>query len=731
MSFRTLNKHNLVLLAIYCLAIYLRFFGVRPGYPPYHSDEGISYSSAVSMIKNGNLDPLRYDYPSLVPLINYLGFRIFFIPIYWFKFFILHFTQILDGFIHFPLTAEEKSRFFQIEILGEREIHALWWGRYITAAFGFGIVVSAYYLAKKLFSKRVALISTLLVSVNYRQVLNSHLGLPDIYNSFFLLLSIVFAHELFVKPTRRSYFLAGLFAGLSISTKYQTFSLAPLFFAHLYVSLGNSTLKGKIKALFSPKAFMLMSSALFIFAFLNPYAYLHIEQTIEWLSQVSGKYGVGSNKLDYYSFYYLFNIGIGKVTSVLVAVGLTLSSIKSKKAAILLLPVVLMFFYVTSYYTRGGFYTRNFVTITPILLVFAAFTLDQLLILKPKKVFIAFFLTLVSLSLYENLKLALPIPREYAKEWNFIELSNWESKNLEPGASIAAHSSVPLNVQDVERTSYEMNYSYSFNEFAEDGADYAITSIDWANNQFYWWTSNPLKQSLLDFRKPNEIMEDSYTSLSIEELSDFSVYSVFNPWNTPDSSFVVSIIPHISAANTKLIKAFSFDTNSDGWRILGNDFSTKNLYYENGKLVSKAEDIRGTRLRWESDPIDIDGLTGLQVEAKMQNFPIKEHGKEGFLFIKFFKSRADALLSQNRVGVRLSSRITEKNKIVTKKIISRVPESAHYATIGVQVSDPRLADIFLDEVSIFSADVDIESKRDYKTIKFDKNILFPYSHGNL
>ncbi len=56
-------------------AIILRFGGVWPGYNQYHSDEGVTYSAATSMIKNENLDPLRYDYPALVPLTNMIFFR--------------------------------------------------------------------------------------------------------------------------------------------------------------------------------------------------------------------------------------------------------------------------------------------------------------------------------------------------------------------------------------------------------------------------------------------------------------------------------------------------------------------------------------------------------------------------------------------------------------------------------------------------------------------------------
>src|SRR3989344_840062 len=106
-------QNKIILILILILASYLRFGGAKPGFPPYHSDEGISYSAATSMIKNGNLDPLRYDYPSLVPDINYIFFRLIFIPLNWTKYYISHIPEILDGIVHIPIAPLEEKKLFQ------------------------------------------------------------------------------------------------------------------------------------------------------------------------------------------------------------------------------------------------------------------------------------------------------------------------------------------------------------------------------------------------------------------------------------------------------------------------------------------------------------------------------------------------------------------------------------------------------------------------------------------
>ena len=67
--------NSIIFVIILIIAVLLRFIGINPGYPPYHSDDGITYSSATSMIVNGNLDPLRYDYPIMTPLTNYIVYQ--------------------------------------------------------------------------------------------------------------------------------------------------------------------------------------------------------------------------------------------------------------------------------------------------------------------------------------------------------------------------------------------------------------------------------------------------------------------------------------------------------------------------------------------------------------------------------------------------------------------------------------------------------------------------------
>src|SRR5258708_21945561 len=93
--------HNILVFLIIALAIILRFGGIYPSYPPYHSDEGMSYAQGIYILKEGTIDAHGYSlalgYPFLIPILNALVFKIFFIPIAWSNFLITNVLKILDG----------------------------------------------------------------------------------------------------------------------------------------------------------------------------------------------------------------------------------------------------------------------------------------------------------------------------------------------------------------------------------------------------------------------------------------------------------------------------------------------------------------------------------------------------------------------------------------------------------------------------------------------------------
>jgi len=330
-------KRNYILVIILLVAIVLRFIAVKPGYNQYHGDETAIWGSAREMVKNSTLDPGRYDYPATAMSINALSFKLFFIPISWGWYYITHFWDIVDGTVSIFPTEKGAEKIFDIYILGKQGVNPLFWSRYVTAFFGVGTVYLTYVLGKMLFSRKVGLLAALFLTFNYRNVVNSHLALPDIYNSFFLLLSFIASWNLLNKPNRKTYLLAGLTAGFAFSIKYQIFAIFPLMFVQLVLFIKE---KYSLKRLFD-KGFI-TSGLVFLLVFLltNPYFFIRLDTVLVKMNEEFAKYGMGTNTLNLYPLSYFYHIDYGPVLFVFVIIGIFISLIKKPLKSLFLLSVI-------------------------------------------------------------------------------------------------------------------------------------------------------------------------------------------------------------------------------------------------------------------------------------------------------------------------------------------------------------------------------------------------------
>jgi len=717
-------RENKVLLFILVLSAYLRFSGVNPGFPTYHSDEGITYSAAVSMIKNENLDPLRYDYPSLVPLINYFLIKYLFIPVRWVGYYFEHLGQIIDGFIRVPLGDVEYKRIFNLEILGNRGVNALFWSRYITGLFGLGSVYLTYRAAKKLFNFRAGLLAALFVAINYRQVLNSHFGLPDIYNAFFLLLAFIGAINIYNKPNRNNYLLASIAAGLSLSVKFQVFSFLPLMLVHTCLALKRSTVKEKLRYLFRTEAFLVPTVSIFVFLLLNPYIFINWEETVAWLSSVSRKYRTGRMTFDFFPYSYLYHIGVGKVTSLMVILGIAIGLIRNRrKEILLLLSLMLPFFFVLTYYTGGGFYTRNFVTITPFLLIPAGYAAYSILKSKMKIVVIVGF-ALLTFLVRENLSKSLVVVQAYSQEWNVEIISEWILSNIDSESNVAAHSSVPLP-PGIKRLAYDFKPAFSIMEFEEMGADYAVMSMDWATDHFYGWMTQNTKKSLEYWDKPIGLLEMTYPAMAIREFTDYAIFSVLNPWEAPDSGFIVAQIPKLEVVGKTLKNNFDFETSDITWERYGSKTLLNNA---NGLLNIEAGSSQVSG--WISSPIELEG-DGYVVEGAIKSSNTSGL-RDGYLFVEFYDSFENAVSQDSRLAVRLSRRAVKQNTFEKAVVKGLLPENAKFMRIGFQNFDQARTNSSLEYASYSSANIRYDDfPIETNAINLEDGVIFHNSHGNL
>lgn len=715
-------KKNLLIIIILLTAIFFRFTSINPGYPA-HTDEA-GYSSAITMIWNENLDPARYDYPSGVPLIHFFAFKLIFIPISWTNYFFNNIGQILDGLIKLPFSHIEYKRIFNSEILGNREINVMYWGRYITAVFGVGVVFMTYLLSNKVFNKTVGIIASFLVAVNFRQVLNSHIGLPDIYNAFFLLLALYFSYSITLEPKKKNYFLAGLFNALCFSIKFQTFGFLPLLVSHILV-FKKSNILNLVLSLFTSAFFIIL---------LNPYLLIKFELFRSIQIYTLAKYGMGSNSINIFPITYLYHIGVGEIILILFALGFIYGLVKHFKKSVLLALVVIQFTAVFVYLSRGGFYTRNFVTITPILLIFSSvFISDLFSTIKVKWASTAITVIFVVVISFGNIKNSLVVIKEYGEVWNRSIFNEWATKNIPVGSKVSAHSDTPL-ADNVVRLSYEPDIFFSVDEFKAQKADYAISNSSWSTNSFYWWMGGPTKEAIRHlWEKPIDVLEYSYPALALRELEQFNVYNISNPWQAPDTDFLVAKLPEYKVLNKTLVKTFNFNNDIGDWKKAGLFWAeSDNLAEENGSLVIREEPLKLPSIRWESPVIDINNWNGFVVNYNIMTESDTKDLRTGYIFVSFYESIRDAEDSKNRIGLRLSERNNLNGKWINKDLVGTISETAKYMTIGFSNYSPAKSKVLLDNLRIYNASVEANFNGvSIYPAHVDQNNLFLNSHGNL
>lgn len=739
-----LANNNKILVIILIVAALLRFIGTNPGYNQYHPDQGISYSAASSMVKNGNFDPLRYDYPALVPDINYIFFKLVFIPLNWIKYYLTHIPEIIDGVVHIPIAPLEEKTLFQTYVLGDRAINALFWSRYITAFFGVCNVLLVYILAKKIFekigpnSKYIGLIAAFLLTFNYKHVVNSHIGLPDIYNAFFLLLSLLSNINLWKNPSFKNYILAGIAVGLSFSVKYQIFALFPLLLTHLYLSFSNRRIN--LGRLLNYKIFICLALIPLVFALTNPYFFIHFEKALKAVRDVSQKYGMGTNKLNLYPIWYMYNVDYGLPILLAITLGIVLAVKRFFKQSLFLLSIILPFVYVFFYYSIGGFYVRNLITITPIFFIFAAFffwlIFEKLAPILNKNVALFLVLAILLLAVYLPGRNSIINSYYYTKGWGYDALKAWVSSNFQNEFIVAAHPfDFSKGILKNNRTEFEIDGAFALNEHKENGAEYALINLDWGGNTFYFWMNFGPQDLKKYWNKPYEIMRNTYHGIAAEELFRYQIFSTLKPWQAPDSALILAKIPNWPKTEMVEIESFKFNEGLENWTIFGSDvrnefeFDSSDGYLAKGSIVLLNGVDKGIRIVSPLVAIKPGFVYSVSGYLKSENI-LESRQRDGFLRIDFYQNKN--LIGKLGLSSTVSSRVFGSADWMKREITVRAPDSAKFMTISFSANHANK--IWLDDIIVEESKFevgDITANPPYIKREVDLNLLYPNSHGNL
>lgn len=703
-------RDNLPLFVILVAAFFIRIIGIFPGHPSDHPDEPMSYGSALEMITHGDLNPRRFDYPAGVPLVHYVFFQVLPLPIMYFKVIFLH-PKVLVAAL--TLGRQQFMDQYTNELFGVNGIIFLYWSRFLTAALGTASVYLAYLIGKKLFTKTAGLTAALFLAFNYRHVLSSHLALSDIPNGFFALLAFYSATLLLEKNTRKRYLLCGLCVGLSIAMKYQVFAVLPFLFVHLIWVFRRKSMR----ELMNPHFFLGLTVIPVVFALLNPYFFANLQKALEVTSIVSRRYGAGSFRFNFYPVFYLYRWGIGELPFLSIIAGVIVAVFLSPLRTLFLFSYVGPFLYVFLYYMGGGTYIRNFSTVIPFFALFAGYPFALLLGALGKKKHVIFIAGGIALLLIFNASSflnSIALDTGYVTPWARDALTEWVLQHVPKKSRILNDNvSVPTSIKKpLEITPWGHEEGNAVTELMDNNYDFAVLNTAWNQIYFFWFNTAP-KQLMSTQDIPYSDLWNSYRGYVLSEYLRYTVAEFYKPWQAPENSYLVLKIPTKPSTLGKMIKAFHFQQDKEGWtgeaRWDGSDG-----HEEIGSLVL----TKANRIVSPSIPVTPGKLYTIEGFAKADT-EIRSNLRDGFFRVDFYNTNARAV----------SGRVFGPSHWAKERVVVQAPIGAITLTISFQRENSDIP-YRIDDVAIYESDeafIDRLPNVPYISPTIQNTTLFPNS----
>ena len=323
---------------IFFVALVLRFWGIWYGLPlQLNVDEPSLVSGTLSLKEN--LNPGRFDWPSLYFYINAVFYGIFSLI-----------KPLLTLIFKIPDENFSSASFFIIS-------------RSLSAVLGSLTVIIVYFIARKIFSHKVGIIAALLLTFLPIHVYESHLAKIDIAHTFFVTLAVYFIWNIYKAGSKWSYLISGILIGLATSIKYNSFLLAISVLLAYLLRRSEIQEKSFLKKYFNAEhiRYMLLAGILSIVVFymVTPFALIDYETFFSTEQGVGAMWqfqNVGQVEWPLYSaevyetFVTMFRGDLGFTLWVLFSVLLILFLFfnkRGKEYTFLLLPTVILTFYIS------------------------------------------------------------------------------------------------------------------------------------------------------------------------------------------------------------------------------------------------------------------------------------------------------------------------------------------------------------------------------------------------
>ncbi|MEN3013174.1 MAG: glycosyltransferase family 39 protein [Endomicrobiia bacterium] len=182
-------------------AFLLRIWNINWGLPYiYNTDEYKLVNYTLKMGATRSLNPKFFIYPSF-----YLYFMLF-------VYFIIFIVGKILGYY-------ASSIDFGIKFLKDPSVIYIA-TRSFSAFFGFLVVLFSYILAKKMYDKKIGILTALQLTFLPSFVEYSHYAKIEMFSTFLVVIFVYFLYEYFIRNEIKYLYLSCLFLGLAISSRY-------------------------------------------------------------------------------------------------------------------------------------------------------------------------------------------------------------------------------------------------------------------------------------------------------------------------------------------------------------------------------------------------------------------------------------------------------------------------------------------------------------------------------
>jgi 4-amino-4-deoxy-L-arabinose transferase-like glycosyltransferase len=456
------NHEKIILATILLLAFLLRIWTINYDLPfIYHPDEPRYITISQNIFKTGDLNPHFFNFPSLFLYINASSY----IPYYFIGRIMGRFGAPVDIQVPISIIGSVTKTLSPSSVL---------LGRLVTVCFSVASIWVTFLIGGRLSNKRpIGVLAAFFLAVSPIHTAHGRYITPDTFVSFFAAASLYYSIIVYQEGKCHQYLLAGLFVGLTTSTKYNgALVILPLFLAHI-LRHGKRFWRDK-------KIYYAVLALVCGFFITTPYSVIDFPSFLEGARFEANHYSSGHPGMDGDSllFYLRLMWPSGNIMYIAALAEIIRGLItRSKQTLILAIFPIIYFSFISSLTVRND---RTFLPLMPFLFLLVASFIAEMytLFAQPRLryariAFVGILIVATAAPMINTVTDTIALTREDARETARI----WINANLPKGSVIAVETYSPyLEADQFEVSGFQKIIVNKPDWYIQKGYQYLVFS---------------------------------------------------------------------------------------------------------------------------------------------------------------------------------------------------------------------------------------------------------------